>query len=331
MSNEKAITSELRQDPLSGDWVVVAGGRAKRPDTFRVGAKKKNSSAACAFCSFFAKENLQPNGGIIVVPNKYPAFSPDNKIVKLSRGLTSAGLFRKKPAIGFHEVVLLKNHKQQLADLSSDEIRDLINVYQERYLALCNKKSVNYVFIFHNQGPSAGASIVHPHSQIIASSVADYGFLQPLKCAQKFYQQKKQCVYCQIVRSEIKSKERIVLQNKSFIALCPFASKVAFETMILPKNHSPYFEKITEAEKYDLAEILKNVLIKIKKGLNNSDYNFYITTSPCDNNSHPYFHWHLTILPKTAVYAGFELGAGMEIITTSPEQAAEYLRKIYPV
>jgi len=101
--------------------------------------------------------------------------------------------------------------------------------------------------------------------------------------------------------------------------------------MILPKNHSPYFEKITEAEKYDLAEILKNVLIKIKKGLNNSDYNFYITTSPCDNNSHPYFHWHLTILPKTAVYAGFELGAGMEIITTSPEQAAEYLRKIYPV
>lgn len=324
MLNKKAIFSELRQDPVSGDWVVVAGGRAKRPEIFRHGAKKKSGSGGCPFCSFFSEQNSQ-SGGIVVVPNKFPAFSPN---VKLDRGLTPTGLFKKKPSVGFHEVVILKNHKHQLADLSSDEIRELINVYQERYLALCNEKSVNYVFIFHNHGPLAGASIAHPHSQIIANNVVDCNFLQPLAASAKFYQKKKKCCYCQIVKAEIKNKERIVLQNKNFVALCPFASKIAFEVMILPKNHSPYFEIITEEEKLALAEILQATLSKIKKGLNNPDYNFYITTSPCDRANYPYLHWHLTILPKTAIYAGFELGAGMEIITMAPEQAAEYLRKI---
>ena len=117
-------------------------------------------------------------------------------------------------------------------------------------------------------------------------------------------------------------------ENANFVALCPFASKMSFEIMIAPKRHSPRFEKITEEEKSDLADILRLTLAKIKKGLNNPDYNFYIRTSPCDSQEHISFHWHLTILPKTQTWAGFELGAGMEIITTPPEQAAQYLRKI---
>ncbi len=340
MPKKSNSVSELRCDPVSGDWVVVAAARAMRPDTFKVGVKKKSDKVACPFCVYFQasaentpharrsgvyfKKQHSLSGSIVVIPNKFPAFS---KMVRGQTPYQNSGLFKRKPAVGFHEIVITNSHHRQIADFSVDAVQELLNVYQERYLALCKEKSVDYVFIFHNHGQTAGASITHPHSQIIASQDVDCSFLQPLKCAQKFYQEKKQCVYCQIVKAEIKNKSRVVFENKNFVAICPFASKIAFEVMILPKKHSPYFEKITDEEKQDLAKALQTILAKIKKSLNNPDYNFYIRTSPCDGAKYPYFHWHLTILPKTQIYAGFELGAGLEIITMAPEQAAAYLRK----
>lgn len=320
------INNELRQDPISGDWVVVASGRAKRPN-FSEGRPRGGAKSACVFCVYFASKE-KDLGQIVVIPNKFPAFSGGQTPHKIVGGQTPTSLFRTMPANGFHEVVITKSHTRQIADFSLDEIIELLNVYQSRYLALAKEKPINYIFIFHNHGPSAGASMAHPHSQIIATSLVDCGFLQPLKAAEKFYDQKKKCLYCSINQAELKSQERLVAENASFAALCPFASKMAFEIMIAPKKHSPRFEKITEEEKSDLADILRLTLAKIKKGLNNPDYNFYIRTAPCDSQEHISFHWHLTILPKTQTWAGFELGAGMEIITTSPEQAAEFLRKI---
>ena len=325
MSEKIKISSELRQDPVSGDWVVVASGRAQRPDAFKSGVKKTGAKD-CPFCVYFEK-SLSQSGGIVVVPNKFPVVRGQTSY-KPVLGLPSYGLFQKMPANGFHEVVITKSHTKSMADFSLDETIELLNVYQSRYLALAKEKSVNYIFIFHNHGPSAGASISHPHSQIIATSLVDCGFLQPLKSAEKFYDQNKKCLYCSINQAELKSQKRIVAENANFVALCPFASKMAFEIMIAPKKHSPRFEKITEEEKSDLASILRLTLAKIKKGLHNPDYNFYIRTAPCDNKEHSSFHWHLTILPKTQTWAGFELGAGMEIITTAPEQAAQYLRKV---
>jgi len=309
------INNELRLDPVSGDWVVVASGRAKRPEV------RPRGGGACPFCVYFTNKEAAL-GQIVVIPNKFPAFS------LVRRGLPSSGLFQKMPANGFHEVVITKSHTKSIADFSLDETIELLSVYQSRYLALAKEKAVNYIFIFHNHGASAGASIAHPHSQIIATSLVDGGFLQPLKAAEKFYQQNKECLYCSINQAELKGQERIVAENSNFVALCPFASKMSFEIMIAPKKHSPRFERITEEEKDNLADILRLTLAKIKKGLNNPDYNFYIRTAPCDNKEHNSFHWHLTILPKTQTWAGFELGAGMEIITNPPEQAAQYLRKV---
>ena len=323
MSQKIKISSELRQDPISGDWVVVASGRVKRPDAFKSGVEKIGAKTACVFCVYFTSQEAAL-GQIVVIPNKFPAFGPTENQTKQSED----GFFYKMPANGFHEVVITKSHTRQIADFSLDETIELLNVYQSRYLALAKEKPINYIFIFHNHGALAGASIAHPHSQIIATSLVDCGFLQPLKVAEKFFEQKKKCLYCSINQAELKSQERIVAENTSFVALCPFASKMSFEIMIAPKKHSPRFEKIIEEEKRDLADILRLTLAKIKKGLNNPDYNFYIRTSPCDGKEHNSFHWHLTILPKTQTWAGFELGAGMEIITTSPEQAAEFLKKV---
>ena len=111
------------------------------------------------------------------------------------------------------------------------------------------------------------------------------------------------------------------------MALCPFASRSAFQVIISPKNHLPYFEKATQKEKWQLAEIFQKVLSKLYKGLSDPAYNFYLHTAPCDGKKYPYYHWHWTILPKTSISAGFEIGTRMEISTITPEKAAEYLRK----
>jgi UDPglucose--hexose-1-phosphate uridylyltransferase len=129
-----------------------------------------------------------------------------------------------------------------------------------------------------------------------------------------------------MVKWEEKNKSRLVFKNKDFVALCPFASKSAFEVIISPRKHRPYFELITEKEKQSLAEIFSAVLKKIYQGLGDPPYNFYLRTAPCDGKDYSFYHYHWTILPKLNIAAGFEMGARMEISTIEPEKAAEYLR-----
>ena len=126
---------------------------------------------------------------------------------------------------------------------------------------------------------------------------------------------------------EKKVKTRIIFENDGFVAVCPFASKVSFEIIISPKKHLSSFEVITEEEKWQLAEAFQATLGKLYRGLNDPPYNFYLHTALCDGKGYPHYHWHWTILPKTATWAGFEMGTRMEISTIEPEKAAEYLRK----
>ena len=127
---------------------------------------------------------------------------------------------------------------------------------------------------------------------------------------------------------DLEENQRIIYQNKEFVVLVPFASRVAFEIRIYPKEHHAYFERIKDKEKDLLADALKQALARIFKGLNDPAYNFFLHTAPCDGKDYNHYHWHLEILPKTSVWAGFELGTGIEISTVEPEKAAEYLRKI---
>ncbi|MCL5010871.1 MAG: galactose-1-phosphate uridylyltransferase [Patescibacteria group bacterium] len=314
---------ELRYDPVNRDWVVVASHRAKRP---RLKTANKALGAGCPFCDYFKNPKFK-NKNIISVPNKFPAFSPVGRGLTAAK-LVSSGLFEKMPAVGFHEVVILKDHSQVLADLPKQKIKELLDVYQGRYLALAKEKFANYIFIFHNQGKTAGASIGHPHSQIIAVPLTDFDFQKPLKTSAQYFKEKNRCLFCDIIGQETKAKQRIVFENSGFAAFCPFAGKFNYEVIIAPKTHQSRFEAISDDQKDALAEILKAVLSKIKKGLKNPDYNFYLQTAGCDSKNYSFFHWHLTICPRLNIQAGFELGAGMEITTVAPEAAAEHLRKV---
>jgi len=332
--------SELRFDLISKDWVVIATGRSRRPETFKKEKRKREElpQAKCPFCKMENRERpaLIFNKGkkitgtkipkewtTIIIPNKYPAFIPYPKLEERKEG----EFYQKMNAAGFHEIVVTRDHKKSLGQFKVEEVKELMDAYQQRYLDLMDRNFVNYISIFHNHGEEAGASISHPHSQIITTPLIDVDLKRALLSSERYYKKSKKCIYCQMNNWEEKTKKRIVFENKDFLVICPFASRSAFQVIVSPKKHLSYFERVTEEEKWQLAEAFQTALSKLYKGLGDPAYNFYLHTASCDGKDYPYYHWHWTILPKTATWAGFELGARMEISTIEPEKAAAYLRE----
>jgi UDPglucose--hexose-1-phosphate uridylyltransferase len=331
--------SQLRFDEASRDWVVIAPGRGKRPDEFkRERIKPAGDPATCVFCNLteaskpslvFTDDAMIDDGtlpsewNLAVIPNKFPAFcaTESSKICK-----KKLGPYHSMDAVGFCEIVITRDHQKSLALLDMPRVEEVFAAYLTRYQALEKNKFVEYVSIFHNHGVEAGASQAHPHSQIITSPLIDVDLRNALNNSKKYWQSRKKCLGCAMLAFEKKDRSRLVFENEDFMALCPFAPKAAFQVIITPKKHSSYFEKTTPSQIKSLAQIFSVVMKKIYNGLNDPPYNFYLHTAPCDGKTHPYYHYHWTIMPKTSTMAGFELGSRIEISTIEPEKAAEYLR-----
>ena len=231
--------------------------------------------------------------------------------------------------VGFHEVVITRDHSRSIAEFSLKEIELLINAYQIRYRQLIEEECVRYVSIFKNYGEEAGATIYHPHSQIIALPVMPSDVMNSLKGAQNYFKKNKACAHCTMTNWERKQKKRIVFENELAVAFCPFISRKAFEIRIFPKLHQPYFEQTDFEGMKKIAEALRVSLAKLFKGLKDPAYNFFIHTAPIESSEKwHYYHWHIEILPKTGIWAGFELGTGIEVSSIEPERAAQFLRNI---
>lgn len=329
-NNRSEYESELRQDIVTGDWVVIATGRAKRPNDF---IKPEPARVAVEDDPFEHPEATEQEKDVLiyrrddgdwslrVFPNKYPAFSRGRTAKDLSEGP-----YFSMSGAGYHEVVVTRDAQKSLALLETWQVAEVLDAYQERFLALMNKKSVNYIQIFHNHGKEAGASIAHPHSQLIAIPVVSPYINLELRGTEQYYKNNRQRVLSIVAEYESESKKRLVFENDHFIAFCPFASRAAFEIWIVGKRPNPYFERITDEEKFACAEVLQIALRSLYDGLNDPPYNFYIHTAPCDGKDYPHYQWHIEILPRTATWAGFELSTGIEISTIEPEIATTYLR-----
>lgn len=329
---ESSPASELRQDIVTGDWVVIATGRGKRPSDFAV-SDHEAESLGIESCPF---ENPELTGQekdtliyrasddrwtLRVFPNKYPAFCCGRPPKKLGEGP-----YFSMTGVGYHEVVVTRDHYNQLATMEVWQAAEVLDAYQDRYLSLMKKKSVNYIQIFHNHGRAAGASLAHPHSQLMAIPVVSSSIDLELKGAERYYKSTRKKVYSVMAEYEGETKTRVVFENEKFIAFCPFASRSAFEVWVMPKKSSPYFERISDEDKMLAGEALHAALFSLYRGLGDPAYNFYLHTSPCDGRDYPHYGWHIEILPKTAVWAGFELSTGIEISAIEPEKAAEFLR-----
>jgi UDPglucose--hexose-1-phosphate uridylyltransferase len=330
-SRSKPIESELRQDLVTGDWVIVATARAKRPDEFAQVDRVPESVGVDVFedpeASGQGKDTLiytRPDGewSLRVFPNKFPAVSRTGRPRSIGEGPYFA-----MSGVGYHEVIVTRDAHRHIALMETWQVAELVDAYQERYLALMNKASVNYIQIFHNHGKEAGASVPHPHSQLIAIPVVAPYVESILSGADRFYKLHRRPVYDVMTDYERETKQRLVFENDDFVVFAPYASRVAFELWVVGKRHNPYFERITDEEKFACAEALQKALQALHRGLNDPAYNFYLYTAPCDGRDYPRFQWHIEIAPHTATWAGFELSTGIEISTIQPESAAAFLRE----
>lgn len=338
---------ELRHDPIQKRWVIIASERGRRPDDFPVG-KEELPEGFCPFCEgnesktppeITAVRNNgsgpnQPGWQVRVVPNKFPALRIEGNLDR--KGI---GLHDRMNGVGAHEVIIeTPQHDLNLADAPVDQIERVIRMYRERLADLLRDQRFKYILIFRNYGAAAGASLSHPHTQIIATPVTPLTLAGELTSAKQHYMQKERCLFCDVIQQELESGDRIVVATEQFVALTPFASRFPFEIFLAPRYHHHNFAEISDDTIHHLAVVLKEVLLRSNKCLKNPPYNFLIHTIP-NVKARPRrrdywdtlevdFHWHIELMPRLTRIAGFEWGTGFYINPTAPEEAAKYLREV---
>jgi UDPglucose--hexose-1-phosphate uridylyltransferase len=327
---------ELRKDPIHGRWVIISTERGRRPSDF-VLEERKSIGGFCPLCEgnedrtppevFAFRDNGTPPNSpgwtLRVVPNKFPALRIEGELNR-----EGEGIYDKMNGIGAHEVVIeTPHHHEILTTLPLKAVENVLRAYRERIIDLRRDQRLRYILVFKNYGVAAGASLEHSHSQIIALPIVPRRVSEEIEGGKNYFQYKDRCVFCDIIRQELRKGSRVINENKSFLSIAPFASRFPFETWILPKTHHPSFEYM-ESSQYELAaQILSDTLQRIYQVLDDPPYNYIIHTSSFPEVDRDHYHWHFEIIPKLTKVAGFEWGTGFYINPTPPEEAAEYMRE----
>jgi len=324
---------QLRQNIVTGDWVVIAPERAKRPDDFVTADTVKHQSRTnCVFCD--SKEPYKTSikkyetKNIYLTPNKYPAFVENLKKCSSRSYKIENEFYRMRDSLGGHDVVVVKDHDKDLPRFTRPIWVDMLNCFKKRYVYFDEHCSNVYTMAIYNHGSQAGQSIEHPHAQIFSSNIIPNIISREIYHTERFYETNGECIFCKILEHEKKEKIRIVYENKSFLAFTVFAARFPFETWVYPKIHRSRFENITSTEVHDLANCLISVFGKLDKALNDPPLNFFIHSLPNTIVETDYYHWHLEIAPRITKYGGYEMGSGNIIDIVSPEKSAEYLKDI---
>jgi UDPglucose--hexose-1-phosphate uridylyltransferase len=326
---------ELRKDPITGRWVIIAENRAGRPDEFDV-SREGASAERCAFCE--GNESQTPGevfawrtGGskadgpgwqVRVVPNQYPALLPNEPPARVDDAL-----FSTMAGVGVHELIVESpRHVHSTSDLSVDEVREVLDAYRLRLLEHKRDPRLVYGMIFKNVGQAAGASLYHTHSQLIVTPILPVLVEEEMLGAARFHQEHARCVYCAMVEEELSMQGRVVHETRTSVAFCPFAGRHPHETWILPRAHVSHFEDITPETLADVATALHEVIRQIEHVLDRPAYNYIIHTAPLNVPPLTYYHWHIEIIPRRSRIAGFEWGTGFYINHTPPEVAAARMK-----
>jgi UDPglucose--hexose-1-phosphate uridylyltransferase len=228
---------------------------------------------------------------------------------------------------GAHEVIIESpEHGSSLDRQPVEQVEFVLRTLQLRFDDLMRDSRFQAIVIFKNHGEGAGTSLRHPHWQLIATPVVPRTLRLKHAVATDYFDQTGKCLYCDILEEELAVRERLVVENEHYAVITPYASRVAFETWVLPKVHRSSFGWVDAACLRPLAVVLKTVLGRLNQTLDNPDYNLTINTASRGDEDKRYFLWHIEILPRLTNPAGFELGSGMAINTVLPEDAASYLR-----
>jgi UDPglucose--hexose-1-phosphate uridylyltransferase len=329
---------ELRQNLVTKEWVIIATERAKRPEEFVQASKDRVEDRPafaehCPFCPGNEELDLErlriPSEGdwqLRVVRNRYPALQEQGERVRHITGRNSS-----ISGVGYHEVVVESRlHNTCPALESVDEVERTLRAFQLRGIALHEDSRVEHVVYFKNHGPTAGTSLLHPHTQLLGLPVVPYTVRTRIEEARRYFDDHGVCVYCRMREEEEHDESRLVVKSTWFTAVIPYAAFSPFHIWILPRRHTASFLDISPEELRDLSQVLREVLRKLYFGLNDPDYNYLVRSAPEHERLSDYLHWYIAIVPRVTRMAGFELGSGMFINPALPEESAAFLRSVTP-
>ena len=327
---------ELRHDSITSRSVIIASERAKRPRQEHDNSDQRREDAGpCPFCAgnealtppevwALRKDGTradQPGWKVRAVPNKYPALEASS--ASLAK---KDGLYESLGAIGAHEVIIESpDHLIDVGALDAERWTDVMRAYRARLGALGSDPRWRYLLLYKNQGERAGATLEHVHSQVIALAALPQSMIAELSRAHAHRESTGRCAYCEMIQSESASA-RWVMESEKFIALCPFAPRFAYETWVLPRNHTAAFEQNTDEDCADLALFLRDFFLRLNRVLDRPPLNYVIQSKPPRADADGYFHWRMEILPQFNRAAGFEWGSGLWMNSLAPEETARLLR-----
>ena len=330
---------ELRKDPILGRWIIISQERGKRPTDFYTANQVRSTGGFCPLCSgnehstphevlvYGREPSAPPNSPgwkLRVVPNKYPALVIEGNLDK-----EGEGLYDRMNGIGAHEVIIdTPRHDLRFTDLPPEEMQLAFLAFQSRIRDLSRDPRFNYIMVFKNYGSAAGASLEHSHSQLIALPILPRMIISELEGCLSYYQYKDRCIYCDIIRQELRQDVRLVCQNEFFVTLTPFAPRSPFELWILPRQHSSSYSSMPEAWLPSLTAIFSETLRRLDACVPDAPYNFLLHTHPLRSQPLDYYHWHFEIVPKLTSFAGFEWGTGFYINPVPPEQSCIFLKEV---
>lgn len=339
-------SSELRKDPILDRWVIIAASRGKRPHDFAT-TPEETKSAGCPFCGgneaktppeIYAVREARtapntPGWEVRVVQNKFPALT-----IEASLERSGIGLLDRLGGFGAHEVVIeTPDHALDLALADPTHINMVLSVFRERLVDLRNDARFRHIIIFRNYGSAAGASLSHPHSQLIALPIVPLLVKEKLSSAREHFFHKERCIFCDLLEQETAIPDRVVSENEHFVVLSPFAARFPFELQIYPRRHMHDYTLMSDEEQFALAQILKQTLLQYRELLGDPAYNLMLQTAPSTTvrPGHPEYwgtvmldyHWHIELMPRLTKQAGFEWGTSFYINPVSPELAKQFLRR----
>lgn len=326
--------SEFRKEPVSGDWIVMVPERAGRPHGLSSSSKATRKPTPKRLCPFEDPEKsgnwppmiAYPNESkwqVLLIPNKYPALRHSNTCASV----LTLGPYRVMEGIGYHDLVVTRDHTRDFPHLSPGQALRVLQLFQERYRQVKEDKCLEYVSAFANWGVGAGASLYHPHYQLLSLPIVPPDVAHSLRGSQEYWRAHRRCAHCDIIAHERKRKKGMIAENSFAVAFVPFASRHAYKVRIFPKSHHPYFEEAPEKVIDGVRSLLQHTLRRMKDKLGDPDYNFFIHTAPLKNQKRfVHYHWHVEAVPKIEQEGGFELGTGVDINVVLPEDVARLLR-----
>lgn len=324
--------SELRQDPVSGEWVFFASNRRRRPYDFTMRKiVPKEPGKACAFCPGHEAETTETifqnrpgkDWSIRVFSNMYPA------VHREAPDFAADDFYRNVPGLGLHEVLVdTPDHEGRLHDFTMAHFQEVLEVLQTRCRAIRGAEEVAYVQVFKNCGPDAGASIAHSHWQLLGTPVLGKVQADQQARSLEYLEKTGHCMVCDMLQKEQRDGRRIIAENAGFLAFAPYASRSSFEVWVAAKTHVASFADFEAEQRRALGDLLLPILKCIPKLRDGVGYNICFQDAPKGAAYEDTFHWYCRLLPRIGAPAGFEYGTGNRINPVLPEFAAAKYREL---